>query len=55
MRALFHEDAGKLILREVENPVPKADELLIRIEACGICGTDRYLFLGEFPARHAWP
>jgi L-iditol 2-dehydrogenase len=25
--------------------------LLVRVEACGICGTDRHLFLGEFPSR----
>ena len=51
MKALFLEDVGKLALRDIERPVPKADELLIRIEACGICGTDRHLFLGEFPSK----
>ena len=51
MKALFLEDVGKLALRDIEKPVPKADELLIRIEACGICGTDRHLFLGEFPSK----
>lgn len=51
MKALFLEDVGKLALRDIEKPVPKADELLVRIEACGICGTDRHLFLGEFPSK----
>jgi threonine dehydrogenase-like Zn-dependent dehydrogenase len=51
MKALFLEAIGKLSLREVEKPVPRADELLVRVEACGICGTDRHLFLGEFPSR----
>ena len=51
MKALFLEDVGKLALRDIERPVPKADELLIRIDACGICGTDRHLFLGEFPSK----
>ena len=51
MKALFLEDVGKLSLREVEKPVPQEDELLVRVEACGICGTDRHLYLGEFPSR----
>lgn len=51
MKALFLEEIGKLSLREVDKPVPRADELLVRVEACGICGTDRHLFLGEFPSR----
>lgn len=51
MKALFLEAIGKLSVREVEKPVPRADELLVRVEACGICGTDRHLFLGEFPSR----
>lgn len=51
MKALFLEEIGKLSLCEVEKPVPRADELLVRVEACGICGTDRHLFLGEFPSR----
>lgn len=51
MKALFLDQVGKLTLRDVERPVPRDDELLVRVEACGICGTDRHLFLGEFPAR----
>ncbi|OCI90913.1 iditol 2-dehydrogenase [Agrobacterium sp. 13-626] len=51
MKALFLEAIGKLSLCEVETPVPRPDELLVRVEACGICGTDRHLFLGEFPSR----
>ncbi len=30
-------------------PAPGPGEVLIRIEAAGICGTDRHLFKGEFP------
>ncbi len=51
MRAVRLEATGELHLREVERPSPGAGELLVRIEACGICGTDRHLFHGEFPAR----
>ena len=27
-------------LEEIETPVPKGDEILVRIGACGICGSD---------------
>lgn len=31
---------GKIELHEVDVPVPGPEEVLIRVEACGICGTD---------------
>jgi L-iditol 2-dehydrogenase len=34
---------------DVRVPDPGPGEVLIRIEAAGICGTDRHLFKGEFP------
>jgi L-iditol 2-dehydrogenase len=39
-------------VRTVEVPVPEPGpgELLVRIEAAGICGTDRHLYAGEFPS-----
>lgn len=51
MKAVRLEATGKLFLREVEKPVPGPGDLLVRVEACGICGTDRHLFLGEFPSH----
>lgn len=41
---------GDLRRVEVDIPVAGAGEVLIRIEAAGICGTDRHLFKGEFPS-----
>jgi L-iditol 2-dehydrogenase len=38
-----------LRLVDVPEPVPGPGEVLIRVEAGGICGTDRHLFKGEFP------
>ena len=40
---------GRIELAEVPEPVPDPGEVLIRIMAAGICGTDRHLFNGEFP------
>ena len=51
MKALFLQRIGNLSVGEVEKPLPCPDELLVRIEACGICGTDRHLFKGEFPSK----
>ena len=36
-------------MREVPDPVPAADEALIRIETAGICGSDLHLFDGSNP------
>jgi L-iditol 2-dehydrogenase len=35
---------------EVPLPDPAPGEVLVRVEAAGICGTDRHLYLGEFPS-----
>ncbi len=51
MRAIRLEATGELRLRETARPVPNAGELLVWVEACGICGTDRHLFHGEFPSK----
>jgi L-iditol 2-dehydrogenase len=51
MKALRLESIGNLFVRDVEKPSPGPGELLVRVEACGICGTDRHLFLGEFPSK----
>jgi L-iditol 2-dehydrogenase len=42
---------GDLRTVEVPVPVPAAGEVLVRVEACGICGTDRHLLHGEFPSK----
>jgi L-iditol 2-dehydrogenase len=49
MKAVRLEAIGELFLRQVEKPVPGPDDLLVRVEASGICGTDRHLLHGEFP------
>jgi alcohol dehydrogenase, propanol-preferring len=48
MRAMSFERVGAP-LRAVELPLPKAgpDQLLVRVEACGVCRTDLHLLDGE--------
>jgi len=40
MRALYLTDARRLELRDAADPAVGADEVLIRVRACGICGSD---------------
>lgn len=44
-------ETGDIRTVEVPRPEPAEGEILIRVEAAGICGTDRHLFKGEFPSR----
>jgi Threonine dehydrogenase and related Zn-dependent dehydrogenases len=36
----------KIELKELEKPIPKNDEVLIKVKACGICTADRRLYSG---------
>lgn len=40
MKALVLEEYNKFVFKEVPTPHPGADELLIRVRACAICGSD---------------
>jgi len=40
---------GRMTIEEVARPVPGPHDLLVRVEACGICGSDRHMFRGEYP------
>lgn len=46
-------DAPETPLRRVERevPRPRAGEVLLRVEACGVCRTDLHVLDGEVPAR----
>ena len=46
MRALSYVGPGQLELREEEKPTAKEGEVLLRVRACGICGSDVHGFLG---------
>ena len=40
---------GKIEFREIETPVPKAGEVLIRIMKIGVCGSDIHVWHGKHP------
>jgi len=44
MKAVVVERPGQLVVADVPRPEPLADEALVKVAACGICGSDiRYL------------
>ena len=53
MKAVVIEKPNQVSVKEVEDPVPKATEAVVKVEACGICGTDIHVMRGEFaPTRY---
>ncbi len=40
MKAWVLHDVGDIRFEDVERPVPKAGEVLVKVKACGICGSD---------------
>jgi L-iditol 2-dehydrogenase len=50
MKSVRLEAIGRIHTCAAAEPIPGPDELLVRVEACGVCGTDRHLLHGEFPS-----
>src|SRR4051795_11504251 len=54
MRAAVLEEFGApLVVQEVELAEPNAGEVLVRLEACGVCHTDLYTASGADPSGYA--
>jgi len=43
-------DTGDIQTVEADTPQPGAQDIVVKVEASGICGTDRHLYKGEFPS-----
>jgi propanol-preferring alcohol dehydrogenase len=52
MRAVQIVTPGRIELAELPTPVPSADQLLVRVRACGVCRTDLHLLDGEVAIAH---
>lgn len=51
MRAMVLEKIRQpLILKDVPCPIPNPFEVLIKVQACGVCRTDLHIVDGELPA-----
>jgi threonine dehydrogenase-like Zn-dependent dehydrogenase len=53
MRAALLREFGSLTVAEVPAPAPGPGEVLVRVRACGICGTDLKIVAGAY--RGTWP
>jgi threonine dehydrogenase-like Zn-dependent dehydrogenase len=54
MKALVYTGPNSLVVRDEPEPVPQADEVLVHVEAVGICGSDMHAYHG-FDARRPPP
>ena len=50
MKAVVLSAVNNLAIAEVEKPKPGVKDCLIKVLACGICGTDRHIYHGEYPS-----
>ena len=47
MKAAIFVEPGKIEATELPNPVVAPGEVVVRVRACGVCGTDVHIFTGE--------
>jgi alcohol dehydrogenase, propanol-preferring len=47
--AVLAEFGQPLVLQDVAQPTPEADEVLLRVEVCGVCHSDLHITLGDLP------
>jgi len=52
MKAAVIYQVGNIKIVDREIPAPAPNEVLIRVKACGVCGTDHSLFVGAYPANY---
>lgn len=53
-RALVLEEPRRLVARDLAIPEIGEDDGLLRVEACGLCGTDHEQYTGALPAGYAF-
>jgi threonine dehydrogenase-like Zn-dependent dehydrogenase len=49
MRGAFCSGPREIEVRELPWPEPSDDQVVVRVRACGICGSDLHFYLGHFP------
>jgi 2-desacetyl-2-hydroxyethyl bacteriochlorophyllide A dehydrogenase len=49
MKAVMVDEPGTVRVIEVAEPQPGPDDVVVKVGACGICGTDIHIIDGEFP------
>jgi alcohol dehydrogenase len=53
-RALVLERPRRLVLHEIPLPAVGDDDALVRVQACGLCGTDHEQYTGELAGGFAF-
>jgi L-iditol 2-dehydrogenase len=49
MQQAIMTSPGKILIREIPKPTPKKDEILIKVERIGVCGSDIHVYHGLHP------
>jgi 2-desacetyl-2-hydroxyethyl bacteriochlorophyllide A dehydrogenase len=53
MKAVVIEEPNRVAVKQIADPTPLPTEAVVKVEACGICGTDIHVLRGEFaPTRY---
>jgi propanol-preferring alcohol dehydrogenase len=56
MQAAVVEQFGKpLVVKELDIPSPGPGQILVKVEACGVCGTDVHAVRGDWPLKPTLP
>lgn len=57
MKAYVMNEERKMVIKEMPEPVPKADNMIVKINYASICGTDFRTFMKgkpKLPHRGSW-
>jgi len=54
MKSAWITDKNRIELRSLDNPIPENDEVVVKIKACGICGTDLHYY-NDYPTGKPLP
>lgn len=49
MHAIVIEEPGNVSVQTVDDPAPAAGQVVLAVDRCGICGTDRHILSGDNP------
>jgi 2-desacetyl-2-hydroxyethyl bacteriochlorophyllide A dehydrogenase len=53
MKAVVIEEPQKVSVQRVDDPTPGPEDAVVKVEACGVCGTDIHVLEGDFaPTRY---
>lgn len=52
MKAAVLYKPGDIKIQELDISKPDKKDVLIKVKACGVCGTDHALYQGEYPGNY---